>query len=214
MTILFVLLALSATSGGSSNINADDDIELIQRTLGTDNSSQIRDIFVKLARSAGPTRVGSLLESRTSDKCTVPGEVEEPYRKSFNPKAIVIAALKHYGADVKIQEYNVVCLNQGRHKNRHSSASVIVKYSAKEQGESNATVRVEQIPVLCFDGRWMSAFFDTAPLVGTLSTATRHDCQMCPAPQMFPQNTAWVSVIECNWIYLIKRFCCCCCFVF
>ena len=180
MSTLYFLLAIIATCK-SLNIN------LIEHTMKNGNgSSQLRKLVVKMARSVGPTRIGRILGKMLSDKCTVPGEGGDEIMKSFDPKEIIITALDHHGPELKVIEYKVVCLNQGRQKYRHTSASVIVKYSIKKLGESITTVRTDQLSVVCLGGIWKSAFFDISPLVGNLSTLTRHDCQMCPFPRMFP----------------------------
>ena len=158
-----------------------DDIDIVQvyRTIGTVSREEAAGVLEKY----GAKDLGKMLQKKVIKDCVFPEEdITDP---SFNMEELLQEALK-ITSDISILDQSIVCLNHGKYKDTHSSASVFVKYSI----QGNDSVATTQVPILCSEGEWIAGYIKPSHSNdGSLKTKARDDCQMCPNSNMLSASS-------------------------
>ncbi len=131
----------------------------------------------KMATELGPLGVGKILQGVTSRGCRM---LRKSRKRSFFVVEDLVTEVVKNVSEVEIQDFNFLCINQGKYKNEHTSASIVVQYFSKEKGEVT-----QQFPLLCIQNMWTAVSFQENPAGDSFDIQTRWDCQMCAPPEIF-----------------------------
>jgi len=158
-----------------------DDLDIVEvyKTIGIKSPEKGAEVL----KQYGAKRLGMMLQKTVVRDCDFSEGIgmDQP----FNIEELLQEALQTSSV-VSVHDHSLVCLNQGKYKDTHSSASVYVQYSVK----GNVSKVSTHLPILCNEGEWIAGYIKPSHSNTTsLKTTARDDCQMCPHSNMLPASS-------------------------